>query len=427
MSEENKIRSSQPLLFWRRILVLLVLLTVLMTGCAVFAGLWLANQTLAKRAVQENCHNLATIMLELHLPSSSNLLQKLRRISGSEVVITGEKGDLLASTLPADIEQELQTKCLGNRDYWKTKSGQRFFVSSAELLGRAQILWLLLPGRPFRNFLPETSGRIIGLAFAAGGSAFLLGLLIASSYRRLWCRLELVNRRLELAERLALAGRMSASVVHELRNPLSGIKMNAQVLQEESRTGGQENNSLQFIIREIERMEAYLRGLTDLAGENAGSEPAETALYPFLTDLRTALAARFQHAGVCLQIHCSEKLADQWIACSQSAFWQVLMNLLSNALEVSPSGSKVILATERQEKLLVLKVEDQGGGVQCKADEDIFAPFVTTKAHGCGLGLHICRTTLERFAGTITWENTFNGALFIVTLPLLEKPPAQAL
>ena len=417
MPEVNQQEKGQPLKFWRRILVLSALLSILITAGAVLAGLWLANRTLAKRSVRENCRNLSRIMSELHLPPSPNLLQKLRQISESEVVVTGKENEIIAATLPEDLLQELQQNWISKNDTWKSAQGQEFFVSNRKLPERDQTLWLLLPRPAVRKVLPETFWWIAGLVLLAGLTVTGLGMLTAWSYQRLRHRLEQTQRRLELAERLALAGRMSAAVVHELRNPLSGIKMNAQVLQEEQAASGADDSSLQFIIREINRMETYLQGLTGMTGEKDVGEVPATHLGRFLQEIETSQGARFSHAGVLLRVNCPAALASSQIACSQGDLWQVLLNLLSNALEASSPGKAVTIKAERQGDQIVLVVEDEGGGVHCQSDEDIFAPFVTGKTHGCGLGLHVARSILTRVSGEITWRNTDRGAVFTVRLP----------
>ena len=305
--EASQPEKGQPLKFWRRILILSALLSVAITAGAVLAGLWLANRTLAKRSVRENCHNLSRIMAELHLPPSPSLLQKLRQISESEVIVTGKEGEIIAATLPESLLQELQQNWSSiKNDTWKSTQGQEFFVSSRKLPERDQTLWLLLPRPAVRKVLPETFWWIAGLVLLAGLTVTGLGMLTAWSYQRLRHRLEQTQRRLELAERLALAGRMSAAVVHELRNPLSGIKMNAQVLQEEQAASGADDSSLQFIIREIDRMETYLQGLTGMTDEkNAGELPA-TPLNRFLQEIENSQGARFRHAGVTLRVNCPE-------------------------------------------------------------------------------------------------------------------------
>lgn len=420
MQEESQAGKEQPLKFWRRILLLSALMAVVITVCAVFAGLWLANRTLAKRSVRENCHNLGRIMAELHLPPSPNLLQKLRQISESEVVVTGKDNKIIAATLPEPLLHELQQNWSVKNETWQSTQGQFFYVSSRGLPEQEQTLWLFFQEPAFRHVLPETFWWIAGLVLLAALTVTGLGMLTAWSYQGLRHRLEQAQRRLELAERLALAGRLSAAVVHELRNPLSGIKMNAQVLLEEAESSGQKDDSLLFIIREIDRMEAYLRGLTNVSGEKCAVESGETHLGWLLQEIENSQGARFRHAGVQLRLNCPDILAGLRIACSSGALWQVLLNILSNALEVSSPGNTVTVGVEQEGALLSIAVADEGGGVRCQHQEDIFAPFVSGKPHGCGLGLHVCRSILERFEGEISWENKGKGALFRVRLPLLE-------
>lgn len=98
---------------------------------------------------------------------------------------------------------------------------------------------------------------------------------------------------------------------------------------------------------------------------------------------------------------------------------QVINNLLVNALQAMNYHGKLKIQLAGGDKKQQLVIEDTGGGVSTKNDEDVFEAFFTTKdkGEGTGLGLHICRQIIEKHKGSINWTNTQHGARFIVTLP----------
>jgi len=215
---------------------------------------------------------------------------------------------------------------------------------------------------------------------------------------------------------LALAGKLSAAVLHELRNPLSGIKMNAQVLQEELNTAGRQDECVTFIVKEIDRIEAYLQELSGRSGEGSSADTAEVLLPELLQDLDKLLRERFQYAGVRLQ--CRNQLPEaEPVLVNSRLLRKILLNLLSNALEASPVGSTVRLTVGQDDNGLFFAVADEGEGVKYSLQKDIFAPFVSSKKRGCGLGLYFARNAAARLGGTLSWHNATLGAVFILNLP----------
>ena len=240
----------RAMLFWG------VLWTVGVTCAAVSLGICLANRHQERRYVRQTGQNLARIMVELHLPATASLVDKLKQISDCEIVLV-EGSAVLATTLPAEELAQLARNWQTPEERRPTGHSERYLVQMQALADTGLQLWLFLPRRNWPSSLRDSSAGIIVAGLAGGLLAFLVWWLIASSYQRLWQRLQAANSRLELAERLALAGKMSAAVTHELRNPLSGIKMNAQVLQEEFSAAGRAEESVRFIVKEIDRIEAY--------------------------------------------------------------------------------------------------------------------------------------------------------------------------
>ncbi len=107
---------------------------------------------------------------------------------------------------------------------------------------------------------------------------------------------------------------------------------------------------------------------------------------------------------------------------SREELKQVLLNLLINAIDVTPDGGNITISSSLEEVFLVIAVSDEGGGVPEEIKDKIFDPFFTTKppGKGTGLGLSVVHTLVEKYGGKIDFENKDRGAVFRVYLKLLE-------
>jgi two-component system sensor histidine kinase HydH len=267
--------------------------------------------------------------------------------------------------------------------------------------------------------LPSTSG-----AGARGAPRELSDL--AAAFDRLLADLARARRQIARSARLATLGQMSAAVAHELRNPLSGIRMNAQVLADELARRGRDDDALRRIIRETDRMELYLGELLTLAGgqgkttAEAGAEEVaaeRVRLAPLAESAIAMLEARCCHAGVTVRCDWGEDVPA--VRANETHVRQVVVNLVLNALDATPPGGTVTLATRVRpdEGTVRFSVTDTGPGVRVPDGADLFDPFVTTKSDGVGLGLYVCRRNIERYGGRIGYESGDGGATFWFDLP----------
>ncbi len=248
---------------------------------------------------------------------------------------------------------------------------------------------------------------------------------LARSFDRLMAHLAETRGDLARHERLATLGKIAASVVHELRNPLSGIRMNIRVLQEELAERDIADESLVASVREIERMGFYLDELTDLAsGASAPNDRFELQSQS-LVSVRVAevadaalvvFAGRCRHADVTVDTHYDP--AAPHVRADPGRLRQVLINLIVNALDTMPSGGTLTVRVERTPDGGVrCAVADTGGGVQAGQANNLFEPFVTTKRNSVGLGLYVCRRIVEAHGGKIGYDNADDGAAFWFAIP----------
>jgi len=240
---------------------------------------------------------------------------------------------------------------------------------------------------------------------------------------------QLMAARLTLAQsaRMATLGQMSASVAHELRNPLSGIKMNARVLADEMHRAGLDDESMKMIVREVDRMDAYLQELLGLAADartpgREAAEPAEALrlervpLSEVAESVVALLAGRCRHSGV--TVDQAALASAPAVRADAGKIRQVVLNLMLNALDAMPNGGRVTLAAEAAPGGRVrFSVSDTGGGVQVAEGMDIFEPFVSGKQGGTGLGLYVCRRIVRQHEGEIGYRTSPEGSTFWFELP----------
>ncbi len=470
-----------------------------------------------RRLLEDSVANAARIVEEMNLPADSPvLLRRIGQILGVHAA-TGpqRRAALTASSLPPEQQRELADRVAQSPQLDSvTLAGTAYRVAWAPLerpgvlpgersepmrlcllvpfgtIERAKwdaarsLLWVLVPAmlagtlavtlvartvaRPVRELADHVSAvsrqlaapdarADLGLPYAAPPSAPVEVARLSEAFERLRVALGEARDRIERSARLATLGTLSASVVHELRNPLGGIRMNAQLLGEELRGRGIEDESLDLIVREIDRLDGYLQELLALGtgGGGDGSEsPVPVDLREVVESARALLAHRARSAGVAIE---TDYAPVPQVRGQASPVRQVVLNLMMNALDAMSDGGTMRITLHpfngsradepradgpRADEPCAdtpiadgpwvrLSVADSGGGVRAREGEDIFEPFVTSRPRGAGLGLFVCRRIAQRFGGRIEYDSTGRGATFHLVLPPAGKaknpsPPGES-
>lgn len=209
---------------------------------------------------------------------------------------------------------------------------------------------------------------------------------------------------------LALLGEMSATLAHELRNPLASAKGHAQLLAELLEPQPRSSAKAQRVVDELVRIETLIHDLLDFV-RSGRLNRQETDPKQLLGELTNALSV---YGPVTLH---TADAPDQW-PLDPARMEQVLINLVRNAQQASPEGVPVVVTAREHEHELIITVRDRGEGISPGLEEAIFTPFLTTRTRGTGLGLAVTRQIVEAHGGSITACNMPDGgACFRVTIP----------
>jgi signal transduction histidine kinase len=217
------------------------------------------------------------------------------------------------------------------------------------------------------------------------------------------------------AEQLAAVGQLAAGIAHEIRNPLTSVKL---LVGAARRSGDQRNLTLQdldVIHHEIERLESRVQTLLDFA-RPTHSERRVCDLREIVKKSIELAQSRASQQNVAIVYRPPTDRVDVDIDPDQIC--SVLVNLYFNALDAMPTGGQLTIGLSRETNVL-LTVEDTGPGIEPELDGRLFTPFVSSKSTGTGLGLSVSRRIVVDHGGTLSGANRVgsSGACFTITLP----------
>ncbi|GAB4205810.1 MAG: hypothetical protein OHK0013_21930 [Sandaracinaceae bacterium] len=223
------------------------------------------------------------------------------------------------------------------------------------------------------------------------------------------------------SERLAAMGRMAAHVTHEVRNPLTSIHLNTELLEDELAVSGASSSDemrelLASIRREVDRLgsitEEYLR-LARLPSPKLELED----LAALTREVVGFVAREMEAAGIRVEARLESGLP--LVHADEAQIRQALLNLLRNAREAMPNGGVVHVAVARQGDEIEVRIADEGAGVPEDVREKMFDAFYSTKERGTGLGLPLTQQIVLAHRGTIRCEDRpGGGACFVLTFPV---------
>jgi two-component system sensor histidine kinase HydH len=225
-----------------------------------------------------------------------------------------------------------------------------------------------------------------------------------------------MEKKVKRAERLAALGRLSASVAHEIRNPLSSIKGFIQYFKKKFAPGSKEQAYTETMVGEVDRLNNVITNLLDFTQTKEPNfqdcdlvEVVRHALRLIRSDAQAQEVKIVE--GVLEEPLLVKVDRDQLI--------QVFLNLFLNGLEAMPDGGTLQIGIETDKKGdIQIEIADTGVGVKEEDLPQIFEPFFTSKSKGTGLGLAVAYQIVENHQGTITVKSRVGeGTVFQITLP----------
>ncbi len=230
-----------------------------------------------------------------------------------------------------------------------------------------------------------------------------------------------LEERVLQSERLATIGRMSAKVAHEIRNPLSSISLNTELLEEEiAGYGGVDSKEAKSLLKSIARELDRLTEITDdylRFAKLPAPRLKERSLNRVISDLLSMLEVEMEERGVKIHRDLAPNLPK--VKVDQRQLRRALLNVLKNSLEAMPGGGGIRVSTEADSDRVLVSISDEGTGIDEDHIDKIFAPFFSTKEMGTGLGLPLAQQIVAEHGGEITCSSEMGkGASFVIAVPV---------
>lgn len=223
------------------------------------------------------------------------------------------------------------------------------------------------------------------------------------------------------SERLAAIGRLAAQITHEIRNPLSSIGLNIELLGDDVDNLPEDRRAevgsiLDAVLAEVHRLSEITEGYLRFA-RLPTAQKQQQDVGDLCADLVAFYASEAAARGVNVELRVEPPLPA--VAIDSSRLRQALLNLLRNGADAASTGGTVRIAVNHRDDDVEIVVEDNGPGVPEADRARLFSPFFTTKTDGTGLGLMVAREIVREHGGDIAVStSTLGGAAFVIALPV---------
>jgi PAS domain S-box-containing protein len=228
---------------------------------------------------------------------------------------------------------------------------------------------------------------------------------------------------------LAAIGEMAAVVVHEVKNPLGGIRGFAELLERDLDEGDPRRRSVKKIVEGVETLDRIVKSLLDYT-KPVKLNPRKVEMVKFIDEVVSFFEMDGSQKGASVRIVKKCHKDELFCQLDGERFRQILLNLLHNAVQAMPEGGKVTidlghetkdsdLARKRRDRQVILKISDTGIGMSEETQKKLFTPFFSTKEGGTGLGLSTVKKIVEAHKGCIRVDSEpGRGTTVVVRLPM---------
>lgn len=269
-----------------------------------------------------------------------------------------------------------------------------------------------LSGLPFQDDDLEFISILVNQLSVALDNANLY-----ESERKALVELRSTQQKLLESERLAALGRLSASIAHEVNNPLGIIKNYLAIISKSVRDDSELNSNLKIVREEVNRIAFIVKQLLEFYRPTLDQQ-VDFNLSRVLDNTLDLMKNEFIKSGIGIEKSSIDSACR--VAGSPEKIKQVFLNLLINSRDAMPDGGRIDISIKSNEGFAEIVFADDGSGIDSSIMPNIFEPFYTTKKEsGMGLGLAVCYGIIRSHNGTITASNnTQGGATFTIRLPL---------
>lgn len=225
------------------------------------------------------------------------------------------------------------------------------------------------------------------------------------------------------ASKMAALGEMASGIAHEVNNPLAVIEGRIGLMVKygeklDPETKLKFNKDLESMQNMSNRISKIVRGLKKFAREGSQDPMEAVSIQSIIHDTNTLLAEKIKMKGIDYQV----KINDVTIECRPVEISQVLLNLVSNAIDAIEFLDEkwIKIETENFNNHLLIRIIDSGSGISSEIQDKIMQPFFTTKeiGKGTGLGLSISKGIIENHQGTLSINSKYNNTCFEILIPL---------
>ncbi len=368
----------------------------------------------------------------------SEHVAELKRVTGGSDFVFAASGHEIASTLPAGSAAEYFSSTFPLTDIEGREVGKLSILRSFEsartridtMRGRLIALWigavilglgitfwltrrLLRPLDTLSVAAAEIGRGNYQVQVPADGSGEIASL--AESFNTMSKNLTTAREELIRQERISTIGRLSTSIIHDLRNPLAAIYGGSEMLVDRQLSDAQVQRLAGNIYSASRKVQDMLQELADVT-QGRGHAREMCRLRDIVQAAYDPLVASAEANGVQVKI---DVAANVELPLDRSPMERVFQNLLCNAIEAMPRGGAVQVSAESTSGEVVVSVEDTGPGIPAAIAGDLFQPFVTSgKQNGVGLGLALSRKTVHSHGGDLWVETAKVGACFRMRLPV---------
>lgn len=241
---------------------------------------------------------------------------------------------------------------------------------------------------------------------------------ISKNINNLSHEIQIKTDEIKKQERLSAIGELAARMAHDLRNPLSAIKLSTDIIKHDlsSKMSETVQEKFRVIDRSIYRISHQV--------ENVLEHVREKELRLSSCNLSDIVKHSFASVAVPKDVKIKFELSNNNIVCDQAKIETLITNLLINAIQAVSENGEISIKTTGDSESVTIEVQDSGPGVDLELQEKIFDPLFTTKQRGTGLGLASCKKIVEQHQGTI--ECKTKPSKFIVKLPILKNPLVES-